>query len=82
MKKYVKAYTSIEDIEKYLDNYLHQAVRNSANYLYSSASLPDDSPAGDYFVENICEDSRVVEAKDELLDALVTAYRRQKSYSY
>lgn len=82
MKKYVKAYTSIQEIEKYLDRYLYQAVRNSANYLYRSASLPDDSPAGDYFVENICEDSNVVKAKNELLDALIVAYRRQKSYSY
>ena len=77
MKRMIKA--SIDNSQlKDIERYLRTAVRNIANYAYDNAHLSDDDPRADYFVENICEDSTVLEARDHLQSALLKAIENQK----
>lgn len=77
MKRMIKA--SVDNSQlKDIESYLRIAVRNVANYAYDNANLSDDDPRADYFVENICEDSAVLEARDHLQSALLKAIENQK----
>ena len=74
MKRIIHASEKYDEIDKYL----RSCVRNIANYAYNNAHLREDDPRADYYVENICEDSDVMRAKDALNTAIHAAIDRQQ----
>ena len=73
MKVYINSSKQYDEIEKYLE----RCIRNVADYAYNHATLRDDDPRADYYVENICEDSEVVAAREQLNKALHDSVDRQ-----
>ena len=77
MKKYIRSSYISEDQKFEAFKKLGGAVEAVANDVYNAVPLLEDDPRSDYFVANIISDDDVVDALQDLMEAIETAVDRQ-----